>query len=258
MTMDKYSVKVILKAMEILKCFSPKKPEWTVNELGDRLNMNRTTVYRILTTLAAGGFVQANPNSGSYCLGSAIIGLSMSLYSNIDLKSAARHVLKDLAQKTKESVQLTIWHNDRVALIEQWESPFQIKVSVPIGTHFPAYCTATGKIFLASLPEKELNNYFSKVRLKHYTDKTNTCIDILKKELLKVAENQIAFDNEEYVNEMIGCAVPVYSYDHKTVASIAVLGPNHRMRAVIDEIVLLVQETGKQISANLGFIPNPD
>lgn len=246
-------VKVILKAMEILKCFTAKKTEWTANEIAVRLDMNRTTVYRILNTLSTGGFVQFSPASGKYSLGTTMLGLGIAFYNNMDIRSAAGEVLKNLAAKTKESVQLTIWHNDRVTVLDQWESPHEIKVSVPIGASLPAFCTATGKIFLASLPEDEIDRYLAEHNLKKFTDKTNIKSEVLKEELKKIKKELIAFDFEEYVTGMIGCAVPVFSYDRKTIASIAVLGPNNRMGTIIDKIALMTMEAGSRISGTMGY-----
>ncbi|MCL6638253.1 MAG: IclR family transcriptional regulator [Firmicutes bacterium] len=254
-TEEKYSIKVILKTMELLKCFSPKQPEWTVNELSNKLKMNRTTVYRILTTLASGGFVQQNPGSGGFRLGSTLIGLSMALLNSMDIRTAARPVLKGLAVETGESVHLTIWYNDEVILLDQWESPSEIKVSLPLGKKFPAYCTSTGKVFLAALSDKEFDRYLSERELKSFTQYTITGKEALKEEVLKVREQQIAFDFEEYAVDLVACAVPVYSFDRTISASIAVLGPGGRMRGKLDRIAEMIKKAGEQISNQLGYVP---
>lgn len=257
-TEEKYTIKVILKTMELLKCFSPKQPEWTVNELSNKLNMNRTTVYRILTTLASGGFVQQNRKSGGFRLGSTLIGLSMALLNSMDIRTVARHVLKDLARETGESVHLTIWYNDEVILLDQWESPSEIKVSLPLGKKFPAHCTSTGKVFLAALSEKEFTRYLSEHELKSFTPNTIVSKEVLKEEVLKIREKQIAFDFEEYALDLITCAVPVYSFDQSVNASIAVLGPSRRMQTKLETIALMVKKAGEQISTHLGYISKDD
>lgn len=253
-TEEKYSIKVILKTMELLKCFSPKKSEWTVNELSNKLNINRTTVYRILTTLATGGFVQSNPKSGGFRLGSTLIGLSLALFDSMDIRKMSGNVLRELAQETGESVHLTIWYEDRAMLIDQWEGPSDIKVLVPLGKKFPAYCTAMGKIFLSELSEEQLAGYFLKKELKILTPYTIVDKEELREEVLKVKQKQIAFDFEEYALDIVACAAPVFSYDQRINAAIAVLGPSRRMRMKIDEIAALTQKAGEIISHNLGYI----
>ncbi|SHI19767.1 IclR family transcriptional regulator [Desulfosporosinus lacus] len=253
-TEEKYSIKVILKTMELLKCFSPKQAEWTANELSNKLNMNRTTVYRILTTLASGGFVQLNPNSGGFRLGSTLIGLSLALFDSMDIRKMSGHVLKDLAQKTGESVHLTIWYEDRAMLIDQWESPSDIKVLVPLGKKFSAHCTATGKVFLSGLSEEEFDSYLKGNELKTLTPNTITDKEELREEVLKVRQRQIAFDFEEYTIDIVACAAPVFSYDQKINAAIAVLGPSRRMRMKIDEIAGMTKDASEIISKSLGYI----
>lgn len=241
--------------MELLKCFSPQKSEWTVNELSSKLNMNRTTVYRILTTMASGGFVQANPKSGGFRLGSTLIGLSLALFDSMDIRKIAGQVLKELAQKTGESVHLTIWYKDRVMVIDQWESPSDIKVLVPLGKTFSAHCTATGKIFLSELPEKEFEKYLSEHELKALTPNTIVDKEALRKEVLKVRQKDMAFDFEEYAIDIVACAAPVFSFDQRINAAIAVLGPSRRMQTKIEEIIAMTKEASELISNHLGYIP---
>ncbi len=253
-TEEKYSIKVITKTMELLKCFSPKQSEWTANELSNKLNMNRTTVYRILTTLATGGFVQLNPKSGGFRLGSTLIGLSLALFDSMDIRTMAGPVLKGLTQKTGESVHLTIWYKDRVMVIDQWESPSDIKVLVPLGKKLSAHCTATGKIFLSELPEEEFDRYLSEHELKTLTPNTIVNKEVLREEVLKVRQKQLAFDFEEYAMDIVACAAPVFSYDQRINAAIAVLGPSRRMRTKIEEIEAMTKEASELISNNLGYI----
>lgn len=252
-TEDKYSIKVILKTMDLLKCFSPKHPEWTANDLSNKLNLNRTTVYRILSTLASGGFVQLNPKSGGFRLGPTLIGLSMALFNSMEIRTVARPVLEDLAKETGESVHLTIWYNDQVMLIDQWESPSEIKVSVPLGKKFSAHCTATGKIFLSALSEKELDRYLSEHELKSFTPKTIIDKGALREEVLKTKQQQIGFDFEEYAVDVAACAAPVYSFDQSINSAIAVIGPSRRMQTQIEEITSMVKKAGEQISNQLGY-----
>lgn len=46
---NRYRVKVLEKALRILDCFTIEKPEWSVKELSEHLDLNRTTVFRILS-----------------------------------------------------------------------------------------------------------------------------------------------------------------------------------------------------------------
>lgn len=209
-TEEKYSIKVILKTMELLKCFSPQQSEWTANELSTKLNMNRTTVYRILTTLASGGFVQSNPKSGGFRLGSTLIGLSLALFNSMDIRTMAEPVLKALSHKTGESVHLTIWYKDKVMLIDQWESPSDIKVMAPLGKKYSAHCTSTGKIFLSELPEEEFAKYLAEHELRTYTPNTIVDKEALREEVFMVRQKQIAFDFEEYAMDIVTCATPVF------------------------------------------------
>lgn len=143
---EKYYVKSVLKAIDLLLCFS-RQPEWTINELSKELGMNRSTVNRLLISLGSKGFLSRDPENGKYKLGLKIIEVAASLLNQMDIRKTAAPVLKELSAKCFETVDLAIWYEDQTLFIDHLESPHQVKVVSFIGEGCPLTATPRGRFF---------------------------------------------------------------------------------------------------------------
>ena len=56
-------------ALAVLESFSVERPEIGVTELSQALGLGKSTVHRLLTSLASRGYVRKNPDTERYCLG---------------------------------------------------------------------------------------------------------------------------------------------------------------------------------------------
>jgi IclR family KDG regulon transcriptional repressor len=58
MASDRYVINSVVRAMEVLECFSPENPAYTNSELAKRLQLNKSTVTRLLHSLEKAGFLK--------------------------------------------------------------------------------------------------------------------------------------------------------------------------------------------------------
>ncbi|MCR4419268.1 MAG: IclR family transcriptional regulator C-terminal domain-containing protein [Clostridia bacterium] len=117
----------------------------------------------------------------------------------------------------------------------------------------PAYCTATGKLLLAYLPEDELMHYLRTAELRRYTARTITDSRELAGHLEAVRINGYAVDMEESEEGLMCIAAPVWGPSAKRVlAAVSVSGPIGRLEARREELLALVREAGAAISRAMG------
>ena len=57
-------VKSLVKAMEVLECFSIKKPELGVTEIAQELHLQKSTVHNIMSTFETMGYLVQNRTTG--------------------------------------------------------------------------------------------------------------------------------------------------------------------------------------------------
>src|SRR5437868_14840657 len=91
------------RALEILKLLG-SEPEMRVTDLARRLEVHKSTVFRLLATLQEHGLVEQNPSTERYRLGYGLVQLAGSVGAELDLARTARPVTEALAARTGETV----------------------------------------------------------------------------------------------------------------------------------------------------------
>ena len=152
------------------------------------------------------------------------------------LHSSRDHILRhqilvELAQKTGETINYVVPEDDGMSYLDRVETGWAFRVQLPIGSHVPFHCTASGKTFLASLESRKRKAFAHGLTLEQKTPKTITDPDTLLKELSAVSKNGFAIDNEEFMDGMVAIAVPVMDKSGRFLAAIACHGPNIRLSA---------------------------
>lgn len=249
---SKYEIKVLQKTLNILNCFTSKKTEWSINEFCNELELNRTTVYRILDILKSYHYVEESQKLGKYKLGKAYIAFGSILLNEMDLKKKSSMYLEKLANEIGETTSLSIYYDFTSLIIDSYDSPNDIKVHVDIGKRSELHATSHGKIFLSTLSPTELNKYFKK-DLPQYTSMTHINQDNLLKIIEKIRKNRVSYDREELINGLSGISAPVMDYNGTIVGAISIVGYSNRIEKKFNQLVGQVKFTASLISKEMGF-----
>ncbi|TYO96205.1 IclR family transcriptional regulator [Desulfallas thermosapovorans] len=249
------TVQSVDRSLAILEALARHREPIALTVLSVKLGLNISTVHRLLNTLIVAGFVEQEPNQGRYRLGLKTFEIGNAALYNLDIRSIAKPYLKELVDRCNETANLSVLNRGEVVYIDQVESPNIVKMFAKPGTRGPAYCTASGKVLLASLPPGELNQIVKKNKFYKYTDRTITDSELFKKELAKVKQQNYAIDFGE-LEEGVQCvAAPVRNHEGKTIAAISVSGPATRISQSFPraELIKLIIEAANRISLQLGF-----
>lgn len=248
-----YNVRAIERALQILKSFDDHHPERGVSEIAEVVGLHKATTHRILATLMNYGFIERSPDGLKYRLGLELVDLGFKVTRRMDLRREALPYLKNLAIEINEAVDLSIWDQAQVLYIEMIQSNHALTVSASVGQRLPAYCTASGKLFLAALPKEELTAYL-KMPMQSFTK--NTLIDppqILNM-LQRVKDEGSATDNEEFEYGVSALAAPVFNQQNQVIASVSIPGPASRLTPDrINELIPALMKTTNEISRRLGW-----
>jgi len=254
---EKYLIGSIAKALSILDLFDFGKEELSVSEIAKKLNLNRSSIYPILFTLQKFGYLQKNEVSKKYKLGFKFIEKSEVVVAQLEVAKTAEPYLYELSRSLGESTYLAMLDGmDVVYILCKHPTPQSFPYLImdsPTGTRAPAHCTALGKVLLAFLDKKELEELLKKTKLKPLTKNTITDSKLLKEHLTRVQKQGFAVDNEEFVEGGVCAAAPVKNHSGKVVAAISVFAPKVR---VPDErfkhLIEKVKDTASKISHDLG------
>lgn len=222
------SVRAVERALDILMCFSLEKPSLSLTQIAEKVGMNKSTIHRLLATLEAKRFVMRDKATGSYQLGFRFIELASIMLKNIDLNRWAQPYLHHLADVSDETVDLAMLDGDHVVYLQVVESPERVKIAAAVGEQLPAYCTATGKAFLAYLPEFQVNAIVSSGMARH-TKFTLTNPEDLYLDLQEIRSRGFAISEQEYEKDINAVAAPILDANGFPMAVIAIVGPTFRL-----------------------------
>jgi IclR family pca regulon transcriptional regulator len=246
------------RGLAILGCFTPKRPVLGIADIADELGMSRSTTHRYVITLVALGFLEQGA-SRKYRLGLRVTDLGMSALNSTGLREHAHPYLEELRQRTSYTAALTVLEGADVLYIDRVRSfrrgQNMIDVGIHAGSRLPAYCTATGKLLLANLPEARQRELLTSMKLAKRGPNTITTKKALREELDQVLEGAFAVNDEELAAGLYAIAVPVRDQADEVVAAVGLSAPASLIS--LDELVNALGphlvSAADRISARLGY-----
>jgi DNA-binding IclR family transcriptional regulator len=240
------------RAVAVLKSFGPDLSRLTPPQISQRTGLNRSTVYRLLSALEDEGLV-ASDDAGRYHLGPDLAILGMLALRQIDLHEVARPFLRDLADRSGETVDLEILHGAQVMIVAELASDHLLNTASNVGTLYPAHCTATGKLLLAGLPNEQLDVVLAS-GLSACGPHGITNVDTFRAELQACLDRGYATSYEELEAHLHAVGAPIYDHTGRIVAAVSISGPAARMpRRREPEIARILVKACADISRALGY-----
>jgi IclR family transcriptional regulator, KDG regulon repressor len=254
------NVKSLCKALSLLKLFTPAKTQWALSEMAQALDYHKSSVQRLVTTLEAEGFLERiEPTRGVFRLGPMLLMLGNVASEGIDLRSAAHPLLLQLVDQTQETSHLCVVDQSQCYYLDKVDSQQAIRISTYIGQRLPLHCSAVGKALMSGMTEGEVEIIIAERGLPGFTPTTITDKKNLFRELTKIREEKLAFDNEEYDIGLRCLAAPVKDSRGQVVAAISVSGPVQRLSMeVVEQYATFVKEAARQVSRRLGYAEEND
>lgn len=227
-----------LRALLVLDHLARAQHPPTLAQLAQRLDMPKTTLMRLLAAMQRAGFVAATPTENGYVPGPQSTALALATLRASAFTRACRAVLAQLAGKLGETCNLTAPDGDQVIYMERVETAEPLRLFFAVGSHVPMHCTASGKLFLASMNRLERGRVLARLPLTRNTPRTLTDPARLEDELERLAARGIGIDNEEFVRGMSAVAVPVRDAQDRVVAAVACHAPTARL--MLDDLLRAV------------------
>jgi DNA-binding IclR family transcriptional regulator len=248
------TLRSIDRAIAVLKAFGEEEPELGVTELSQRLDLPKSTVYRLLTSLQQEGIVDQDSETEKYRLGIELVRLAGLVLKQIDVRQVAWPYLRSLAETSEETVNLSVLTDGgKVINTDGISSPRIVRNVGWIGREMLPHCVSSGKALLAYLPQQRLERILAK-GLPRFTEETITDPILLQEELKKVRQQGYAVAQEELEIGLSAVAAPVWNHEEEVVAAVSVSGPSFRLSSEkIPELAELTKRTANEISHQLGY-----
>jgi len=250
-----YRIESLARGLAVLSAFSEDRPNLSLTDISQRLQLNKTTTFRLLSTLESLGYIERDQQTKLYHPGVEVLRLGFLVLNNLEVRQVATPYLRRLVDEVEETVNLAVLDNHEVIYIDRVGSKHLVNVYRPVGSRLPAYCTSTGKAMLAFLPPEQLEEVLAVTTWERYTEQTITTPEDLKENLALIRERGFSDSEGEMIPELRDVSAPIYQHDGQVVAAVNISVPAHRVsyERLIGELGPKVVNTGWKISEALGY-----
>ena len=248
-------VQSIERAFYILEYLSKKPDGLGLTEISQRLELPKSTVYRMLSVLRKHNYIAKNDKTNVYKLGLGFLELTSIYIGSLELKTEAWPYLKRLSLQTSQVVFLGIEQDNELVFIDRYDPGREINKYAFIGQRHPLYCTALGKSILIGYSDAQIRAVFSENKLKKFTPNTITKIDKLIEDINISRERMYSIDNEEHEEGVVGIAAPIYDYRGIIIAAVSTPRDNSlQVPFCFEKTVEFVKAAAYDISMSMGYI----
>ena len=220
-------------------------------EIATYCGYHQSTTHRLLKDLRQLGWVIQDDLNSCYYLGPFISRVAANAVANhrFFVINALRE-MTTLAEKTGEAVNLAVMEGLHYLRVHEIPSRYDLRVSDNSRGYGQIFTPgATGKVLLSQLLDPVLKETLNKVALISRTERSVKDKKVLYRQIREIREQGYAISHSERIPGATGISAPVVNYSWP--AAIAVIGPESRMRPIIDTLTAALPEIARRISDNL-------
>jgi len=237
---------VLARGLRLLDAFGPCDAELSLTELATRTGLPKPTAHRLLAELVAWGGLERTGHG--YRLSTRLFILGQRVPRHRGLREAALPYLEDLYEATHENIHLAVLDGTDTLFLEKVTGRRSMPIVSRVGGRLPAYCTATGKVFLA-LGSPDCLRRVLDAGLVRYTPHTIVLPGLLSRELAGIQERGYAVNREESEPGVVAVAAPIYDRRRGVIAAISVTG--HARRLDLERLSLAVRTSAMAVTRQL-------
>jgi len=249
----RYAAPALEKGLDILDVLVDTAEGYTLNELSVKLGRTVSEIFRMVVTLERRGYVQGDHND-RYTLTLKLFEMAHRQQPIRSLTAMALPLLRDLANVTRQSCHLSIYHSGRVAVIAQVDSPERWSFGLKVGAVMGLTDTSSGHVLLAfrDLAERE-RMLAAHTRVEGENDVEPAALLALLDEIRATGHEIVP---SRQMRGVTNVAFPVIGSSGDAVAAVNV--PyleriDKKINPEFDEVCRMVGEMTERLSALMGF-----
>jgi len=242
------------RALDVIGLLAGSENPMSLAEILAKLSIPRQSLIRILNTLCDRGVVERTGQRGFYRLGMKLLYFGDRLQDKIKLRSIGRPLMRDLAEKTRKTVELSALDRDQLVLIEQVEGSEGIRLYSRVGSAYPYFhAVAAGKIYLANMTPEKRHKVLATIGLPPVTENTITDPDVLEEEIRRIQEKGYAFEDQELRDGVRRLVAPIYDHENRLAGCVGVAATIFSLEMdQKEDLAAQVIETAQRISHGMG------
>src|SRR4051794_15167702 len=247
---DSAFVQSLERGLAVIRALSEPEPQ-TLSEVAHATALSRAAARRFLLTLERLGYVRREHNR--FALTPRVLELGYAYLSSLTLPEVAQPHLERLVEAIHESSSVSVLDGTDVVYVARVPARRIMRVSISVGTRFPAYATSMGRVLLAGLEPERLDAVLAESDLRALTPETIHDEAQLRAELARVRTHGWALVDQELEAGLRSVAAPIHGRDGAVVAAINVSAQAARTEVVDVQATLLppLLQTARAIERDL-------
>lgn len=254
---DKYIVPGLERGLRLLAEFSARDRVLSAADLSRRLNVPRSTVFRLLATLEATGYVERADGGREYRLGLAVLRLGFDYLASLELTELGGPLLNRLRDEIEYPCNLVVRDGRSVVYVAKAAASRPFASNVNVGARLPAHATVLGHVLLEDLSLEQLRQLYPEPQLRAYSDSTPGTVEALFDMAHEARERGYVLHEGFFEASISTIAAPVRDRTGKVAAALGATIPAARLtQEELDRMVEKVRETAGELSRLLGYRPH--
>jgi IclR family transcriptional regulator, pca regulon regulatory protein len=244
-------VQSLERGLAVIRAFDAEHRLLSLSEVAAATGLSRAAARRFLHTLVHLGYMQNS--GGRFALRPKILELGYAYLSSLTLPEVAMPHLEELVEQVRESSSVSELDGEDVVYIARVPTKRIMRVTINVGTRFPAYATSMGRVLLAAKPDEWLDKYLSSVKLRGLTDHTITSPAGLRQELHKIRGRGWALVDQELEEGLRSLAAPIRDAEGTVIAAVNVSTHAGRrsLESVVQDMLRPLLTTAERIERDL-------
>jgi DNA-binding IclR family transcriptional regulator len=239
----------IERVLDILNTVAASPKPLSATDINEVLGLPKATAHRLCSELEAHGYLLKRINGKSYQPGNRLFDVAVGVLANARFSATRHAILTALSEKVGETCNIAYPDGLSMAYSGRVETKAPLRLQFPIGMRVPLYCTASGKLYLSTLPVARRKSVIGKLKLEKRAKNTITDPDVLITELDLIQQRQVSIDNEELYDDVIAIAVPIEDRHGRFYSSLAIQAPSSRISVSnSDHYLPLLREAAQELS----------
>jgi len=225
-------VQSLERGLAVIRAFGADTPSLTLSEVARATGLTRAATRRFLLTLGDLGYVRNEDRR--FALTPRVLELGYAFLSSLSLTDVAEPHLERLVAEVHESSSVSVLDGDDIVYVARVPTSRIMRVSINVGTRFPAYATSMGRVLLAGLEPEALDAFLARVELLRLSTRTITSELKLRGELSRVRRQGWAIVDQELEEGLRSVAAPIRDRGGRVVAAVNLSA--HASRTSLDAV----------------------
>src|SRR5271165_6439119 len=206
------------RGLAVIRAFGPDRERLSLSEVARATGLTRAATRRFLLTLVKLGYVR---NDGrEFSLRPRVLELGYAYLSGLALPEIAAPHLEELVARVRESSSISVLDGQHIVYVARVPTKRIMTVAISVGTRFPAYAAAMGRVLLAGLTDEELSRFLAEADIESFTSRTVTDPEQLREIVREVGRLGYSIVDQELEEGLRAIAAPIHGSGGAVTAAI--------------------------------------